>query len=286
MSNAPSDAYESAHPVVGGYWFGRQCQTTAYVSDFDQLGAGRTGRKVFEFDRNSGRTLDLEAPKEIPWGIGGAPGDYLWPSISSASQFARGPFVVFQTDADLWRNGSEGFEIFRYRVFHPRMTQYTDVLAGDVERPVISDGGGVLAFQSTGEMLDPRAGARLGMPGPWNADGNSEIFRLEGRRSLEQLTDSVGCNNTLPSLRDDGTWIAFRSDCDLMGLNPANVPQVFLWRAVEPDDPLAGSACRVEDGCCNEANGCYGGVAGEKPKVRRRDCAAKGSGDGCKLPPT
>jgi len=285
VSNAPSAAYESGAPVVGGYWFGRQCQTTAYVSDYDQLSLGRTGRKIFEYDRNSGRTLDLLAPKEIPGGIVDG-GDYLHPSISSASQFARGPFIVFQTDADLWRNASSGFEMFRYRVFHPRMTQYTDVLVGDVERPEISDGGGIIAFQSTGEILNVERDARIGGAPPFNADGNSEIFRLDGRKRVSQVTTSEGCENTLPSLRDDGTTIAFRSTCDLVGLNPGGLPQVFLYRLVESDDPLSREVgCRIEDGCCNEANGCYQPIQGEKRKPRRRGCDAKPPTGACAPPP-
>lgn len=285
VSNAPSAAYESSDPVVGGYWFGRQCQTTAYVSNYDQLGLGRTGRKIFEYDRNSGSTLDLVAPKEIPWGIVEG-GDYLHPAISSASQFARGPFVVFQTDADLWKNGSSGFEMFRYRVFHPRMTQYTDILVGDVERPVISDGGGIIAFQSTGEILDVTREARPGGPPPFNADGNSEIFRLDGRRRVTQVTSTEGCDNTLPSLRDDGTTIAFRSTCDFMGFNPGGLPQVYLYRMVDRDDPLSREEfCLWEDACCNEANGCYTRIEGEKPKPRRRNCDGKPPTGACAPPP-
>lgn len=284
VSNAPSPDYESSHAVVGGYWFGRQCQTTAYVSDWDQLGSGRTGRKIFEYDRNSGVTIDLVAPKEIPWGIQQG-GDYLAPNISSASQFARGPFIVFQTDADLWRNGSAGFEMFRFRVFHPRMTQYTDIFDGDVGKPVISDGGGIIALQSTGEILDARQDARPGGAPPFNADGNTEIFRLDGRRRVTQVTLSENCENTLPSLRDDGTSIAFHSDCDLVGLNPSGVAQIFLYSLVESGDPLAGSACRVEDGCCNEANGCYFRIEGEKPKPRRSGCLDKPSTGACSPPP-
>lgn len=282
VSNAPSTSYESSRPVVGGYWFGRQCQTTAWVSDFDHTGAGRSGRKIYTFDRNSAQIDEMLAPKEIPWGIVDDGGEYLHPSISSASQFARGPFVVFQTDADLWRNGSTGFEVFRYRVFHPRMTQYTDILFGNIERPSISDGGGNVVFQSEGELLHPLRDANDHLP-PFNSDQNREIFLMEGRRRIEQVTDTGDCDNSAPSLRDDGTAIAFRSTCDPIGLNPGNVPQLFLYQRLRRGEPLTGTDCRIEDGCCNEINGCHRQIIGEKLKTRRKDCIARPR-KGCEEP--
>jgi len=284
VSNGPAGT-TSSRPVTGGYIFGRQCQTTAYVSDYDQLGINVAGSHIFLYDRDSGTTEELFAPKETPWGI--QPGDYLYPHISSASQFARGPFVVFQTNADLWRNGSAGFEIFRYRVFHPRQTQYTDILNGSVERPVISDGGGYITFQSNGEILDPRRTLKKGGAPPFNADGNYEIFRMRGRRKVAQITRTEGCDNTLPSTSDDGQTLAFRSTCDLVpGNNTSGLPQVFFYREVTADDPLATSTgCKVAEGCCNEANGCYHVIFGKKPKTRPKDCIDRPR-DRCKPPPT
>jgi WD40-like Beta Propeller Repeat len=283
VSNGPAGT-TSSRPVIGGYIWPRQCQTTAYVSDWDQTGGTLTGSNIFIFDRNTATTTQMFAPEEIPWGI--QPGEYLYPHISSASPFARGPFVVFQTSADLWKNNSTGWEIFRYRVFHPRMTQYTDVATGNVERPVVSDGGGYVTFQSTGEMLDPGHHARHGGEPPFNDDHNYEIFRMKGRRKIWQLTRTQGCTNTLPSVRNDATSIAFRSTCDLVpGGNSAGVPQVFVYREVKSDDPLATDAgCKVQNGCCNEANGCYQPILGRKPKTRTKNCVEYPR-RGCKPPP-
>jgi hypothetical protein len=255
------------------------------MSDYDQTGGGLIGTNIFIYDRSSTLTTPMET-REVPWGI--QPGNYLYPNISSASPFARGPFVVFQTTADVWRNGSTGDEVFRYRVFHPRMTQYTDLMQGSVERPVVSDGGGYITFQSTGEILDPRRHAKKGENPPFNADGNYEIFRLKGRRKVWQLTRSTGCSNTLPSGRDDQTAITFRSDCDLIpGGNPNNVPQVFLYREVKRNHPLStASGCVIAAGCCNEANGCYEPIFGRKPKPRRKQCVDRPKRSGCKDPPS
>jgi hypothetical protein len=177
--------------------------------------------------------------------------------------------------------------MFRYRIFHPRMTQYTDIVEGAVEQPVVSDGGGYIAFQSNGEILDPRHRARKGGEPPFNADGNYEIFRLKGRRKTWQITRTEGCDNTLPSIRDDGTFITFRSTCDLIqGHNSNNVPQVFLYREVDGNDPLASATgCLVANGCCNEKNGCYEPVYGRKPKPRKKQCVDRPR-EACKPPPT
>jgi len=144
VSNGPAGTV-SAKPVIGGYWFPRQCQSTAYTSDFDQLGNGATGTHIYVYNRPGGRLEQMDAP-EIPGGL--SPGNYFDPNISSASNFARGPFVVFDTDSDLWMNQSTGRNLFRFRVFHPRMTQYTDQDAGDVRAPVTSDGGKWIALES------------------------------------------------------------------------------------------------------------------------------------------
>lgn len=275
VSDGPAGT-ESSRPVVGGYIFQRQCQTTAYMSDHDQTGEGSSGTNIYQFDRDSASTSMLETG-EVPWAI--QPGNYLYPHISAASPFARGPFIVFQTDADHWRNGSAGFEMYRYRAFHPRMTQYSDYLVGDVERPVISDGGGYIVFQSTAEIMDNRHRARKGGPPPFNDDGNSEIFRIRGRLKAWQITRSTGCTNDLPSVRDDGTALVFRSDCDLIaGRNPGGRQQVFLYREVFPDDPVAGAGCLVVNGCCNEANGCYQPILGSKPQTRSKGCLDKPKG--------
>ncbi len=269
-SNGPFGT-NSTEAVVGGYIFQRQCQTTAYVSDFDQTNEGFSGHNIYLFDRNTALTQVIES-SELAWDI--QPGEYLHPAISSASPFARGPFIVFQTDADEWRNGSDGFEMFRFRVNHPRLTQYTDYLDGSVERPVISDGGGYITFQSTSEVLDAFHRAHFGGDPPFNADGNYEIFRTKGRTKAWQITNSSGCTNDEPSARDDGTALTFRSDCDLIpGRNSLHMQQVFLYREVYASDPLATSAgCMVANGCCNEANGCYHPIYGRKPSTRGKGC--------------
>ena len=273
ISNGPAGTSSWA-PVIGGYWFPRQCQTSAYLSNHAQLGDGATGTHIYMYDRPAGEVQrmfneDVLASNELD-----PNGNYGEPHMSSASNFARGPYIVFSTEADVWNNGIVGYEVFRYRVFHPLMTQYTGVQVGDVFSPQISDGGGYLAFHSNGELLDPERGARDVGPGPFNADYNSEIFETKGRRKVWQITNSgPGCDNYDVSIQDHGGGIVFISTCDLIpGNNPAGVPQVFIFRRVRSDDPvLQPGNCDVVDGCCNQANGCYTDLLGRQARPPKRN---------------
>lgn len=276
VSNGPAGTTSRA-PVIGGYWFPRQCQTTAYLSDHDQLNEGASGERIYTYDRPAGRIERMQNDDVPLYGDLDPDGFYGIPHISSASNFARGPYVVFHTEADVWNNGLSGLEVFRYRVFHPRMTQYTGITLGDAMNPQISDGGGYIAFHSTGELLSEKKGAKHFGPGPYNGDHNSEIFEIKGRRKVWQITESEGCDNYDVNIQDHGGGIAFVSTCDLVpGNNPAGVPQVFLWRRVKPDDPvLAPGGCDVVDGCCNEANSCYRDLLGRQNRPPKRNALDK-----------
>jgi hypothetical protein len=281
VSNGPADT-TSYRPVIGGYWFPRQCQSTVYMSDHDQTGeAVRTGQHIYVFHRPSGTNEAMTAP-ETP---NGQPsnGIYENPNISAASPFARGPFSVFTTDADLWNNGLQGIhQLYRYRIFHPRQTLYTAMTDGRIVNPVISDGGGLIAFQATGEVFNPD---KIKSPhsAPTNGDGNSEIFFQKGRRKITQVTSTIGCENEQPSLRDNGTSIAFRSTCDLVqGNNPGGLEQVFLYIQVKTKSTLACKKssipceCEVAEGCCNIANGCLDMPRGASVKPPKKNCVDKG----------
>ena len=266
----------SGEPYVGGYYYPRQCNIVAFASDHPQTDDAPAGVQLYNFKRISAEVRPLDA-RQVPF-AGNLPpaGDYFTPSISSASNFARGPFIMFSTAADVLNNGSNRLNVFRYRVFHPMMTQYTDFDAGDALAPVISDGGRWIAFESNGEILaEDRETA-----GPYNADANWEIFRLRGLRRVQQITQTNGCENTQATILDKGVTLAFRSTCDLIpGHNPAGVPQVFLYMQVTPDDPLAtATACQVANGCCNEANGCYTVLEGRKLPVSKPNCLARPGG--------
>ena len=282
ISNGPAGT-SSFDPVIGGFYYPRQCNATFYVSDHAQAPGGHSGTpEIYYYIRNDGVTA-VQAAQEISFLNRYPPaGVYLSPGMSSASNFARGPFCVFHTTADVWNNGSTEPNIFRFRSFHPRMTQYTDL-----EPPfaalnaVVSDGGRWIAFESDADLIAKRSNKSVAPP--FNPDGNFEIWRMQKKRRIRQITDSAGCDNTQSSINDKGMNIAFRSTCDLIpGRNPNNVPQVFLYTQVKTDNALAcdkgGCACLLSEGCCNAANGCYRSIEGKAFKPSKKNCLAKSSG--------
>jgi hypothetical protein len=279
VSNGPAGT-TSEKPVIGGYIFSRQCQTTAFQSDHDQLGTGLVGQHVYQYNWPSSELVqEFPEADEIPHGL--PPGTYGNASISQASPFARGPHIVFESEADLWNNGSLGTDIFDFRAFHPRMTQYTNVGAGFVTRsPQVSDGGGVITFHSNGEILTDRREARDGSMPPFNADGNFEIFRLNGRRTVTQITRTENCNNTSSSILDDGNRVSFLSDCDVIaGENALGRTQVFLYALERGDAPvLLPGVCTQANGCCyyaRNAQTCYSDLTSRKNKISRPNCAER-----------
>jgi len=281
VSNGPSGT-TSSHPVINGYWFARQCQTTAFQSDHDQLGQGLTGQGIYIYKMPMSALEPITAA-EIPMGF--PDGIYSNPNISAASPFARGPHIVFESAADLWRNESQGTDIFDWRDFHPRMTQFTNIGSGfEAKNPEVGDGGGVIVFSSNGEMLNPEREAKTGELPPFNADSNHEIFILEGRRTVTQLTQTVGCDNLNPSLSDDGGRLGFLSSCDIIsGGNPNGLTQVFLRHLERADYPLvANASCLQANGCCiysRDLTTCHHPLKGRKPKINRPNCVDKP--DGC-----
>lgn len=281
ISNGPAGT-SSNKPVIGGFYYPRQCNATFYVSDHAQAPGGHSGYpEIYYYIRNDG-TTQVQWAQEIPFPDWYPPaGAYLSPGMSSASNFARGPFCTFHTTADVWNNGSTGPNIFRFRSFHPRMTQYTDIDPPFAAlNAVISDGGRWIAFESDANLI---AKPGKGTVAPFNPDGNFEIWRMQKKRRIRQITDSTGCENVQASINDKGMNIAFRSTCDLVpGHNPNNVPQVFLYMQVKTDNPLAcdkgGCSCLLAEGCCNVANGCYRSIEGKAFKPPKKNCLAKTKG--------
>ena len=257
VSNGPVGT-TSSHPVIGGYWFTRQCRSTAYQSDHDQLDNGSTGIHIYNYTKLSGGTEQVTDPTEFGYSVN--------PAISGSSSFARGPFIVYESDADVLGNGSQGFEIYRHRLLNFEEKQYTYQEIGESRHPAVSDGGGYIAFESSSELLDPRKPVRGGGEAPFNGDHNSEIFLTKGRKRIWQITRSEGCENTSPSIQENGDTIAFVSTCDLIpGNNPGGVPQLFVYEEVNDDDPLLSpDRCSTATGCCNVSNSCYAETLGRQ----------------------
>jgi len=98
-----------------------------------------------------------------------------------------------------------------------RVTTSVDAVQGT---PDISSNGQWLAFTSTGDLV----------PGG-NIDGNFEVFRFSrAAGTFLQVTDTAGCTNDDPSINDDGSRIAFVSDCGF-GISADATTEVVLWEA-------------------------------------------------------
>ncbi len=271
----------SSHPVINGYYFPRQCQTLAYQSDHDQHNTGFLGQGIYIY-KMPASALEPITAAEIPMGF--PDGIYRNPMISGASPFARGPHIIFESEPDLWRNQSGGTNIFDWRDFHPRMTQFTNVGTGfEVKDPEVGDGGGIMSMHSNGELLHPEHEARTGELPPFNPDGNNEVFLLDGRKTVLQITQTSGCQNRDTSLSDDGDYMAFLSDCDILGTNPGGVTQIYMRQLERSDHPLlVPGACLQAEGCCissRKINTCaYHPLKGRKLKIPRPNCIDKPNG--------
>jgi hypothetical protein len=272
----------SGHPVINGYYFPRQCQTLAYESTHDQIGQGLTGQGIYVY-KMPANGLEPVVAAEIPMGF--PDGIYRSPNISAASPFARGPHIIFEAEPDLWRNQSGGTNIFDWRDFHPRMTQFTNIGDGfEVKDPEVGDGGGIMSMHANGEMLHPEREATTGELPPFNPDGNHEVFMLDGRKTVLQITQTSGCNNRHTSLSDDGDRMAFLSDCAILNNgNPGGVTQIFMRQLERHDHILLqpGNCLEAEDCCISSRTltTCdYHPLKGRKLKIARPNCIDKPSG--------
>jgi len=182
-----------------------------------------------------------------------------------------GPSTVFASNADLWSNGSSGFHIFKFAILTGALRQVTGDPGGGHRRPSVSDGSTVVIFESTGEPADPSLPSKRGPDGPHNADGNSEIIRMVGRRLLRPITRTTGCNNDSASIMGNGRGIGFRSTCDLVaGHNGLGAQQVFAYYELHRGEDLYRvEECTIASGCCSNANGCYEEVAARAHDVPR-----------------
>jgi len=263
ISDGPAGT-TSSFGTVGGYFFPNQCANMVFQSDHDQFGNGSDGINVYDFRRGSALRDQLSLPGDL-----GA--QNIEPRMSGTGVSAGGPSVVFASDGDLLGNGSSGFNIFKFPVIAGSLRQVTGGPTGGHRRPAVSDGSAVVIFESTGEVADPSIRARRGPAGPYNPDGNSEIVRLVGKRTVRPITRTEGCTNDQASIMGNGAGLAFRSDCDLIaGFNPVGQPQLFVYYEVHLGDPLYDAAgCSIADACCSSANGCYEEVVARAYRVPR-----------------
>lgn len=142
-------------------------------------------------------------PNEVGASFGG-------PSLSLDS-----PWMAFSGNGVLARGG--GFEVFLGNVDTGTMENLTNASGYDGNLTINADGTRI-AFESQTNLT--------GM----NPDGNREIVLLDRTMGeFTQLTDSTGFNNFEPMIAGSGTRVVFRTANDLVGKNPSNVQQIFLY---------------------------------------------------------
>jgi cysteine-rich repeat protein len=127
----------------------------------------------------------------------------------------RGRQIVFDSDGDLVGGNADGNrEVFvaRVRPSGVQISQITHTTA-----PVDNRSGSIdlrskaIAFSSTGNFLNQ------------NADGNREIFVWTLRdKTFEQITHSIGGENTNPCLNQNHRYLSFESTADLTNSGATN----------------------------------------------------------------
>ncbi|MGB7293422.1 MAG: hypothetical protein WBD99_14700 [Thermodesulfobacteriota bacterium] len=96
--------------------------------------------------------------------------------------------------------------------------QITDTPGGSNSRPSISSDGSRIAFDTA-----------LNITGG-NLDGNREIFLFDTNTMMfTQITDTMGASNNDAVISSDGTSIVFDSTNDIVGENPEEVSELYLF---------------------------------------------------------
>ncbi len=143
----------------------------------------------------------------------------LNPSISG-----DGRIVAFESTEDVaGAGGTDHFRAIRVNVGVDPATLFQ--MAGSrAVAPAISQDGSRIAFASKDDPLGT------------NPDGNSEIFLFDGAKLIQitstspgSLSDRVTNGNFQPSISDDGRFIAFSSNRDLVSQNADGNLELFVY---------------------------------------------------------
>jgi Tol biopolymer transport system component len=125
-------------------------------------------------------------------------------------------------DADGGHNGGTGCEasrrqIFLKEIYSGEVRQITFACNGDSTHPTLAFHGGLLAFQSTGSIVNPPTPA-----------GVSQIYTyFKNDLVLRRITSGAGASIN-PMINKVGTKVAFQSSADLLGTNAdTGVSQIF-----------------------------------------------------------
>jgi len=151
-------------------------------------------------------------------------GNNVNPSISG-----DGRILAFESTEDIaGAGGSESFRAIRANVSVDPAT-FVQMGATRGPAPAISQDGSRIAFAAKDDPLGS------------NADHNSEIFLYDGARLIQVTNTSPGDisnrivnGNFQPSISDDGRFIAFSSNRDLVNQNADGNLEIFVYDSVAP----------------------------------------------------
>ncbi|MBC8029472.1 MAG: lamin tail domain-containing protein [Pyrinomonadaceae bacterium] len=149
-------------------------------------------------------------------------GKSLSPSISG-----DGRIIAFESTEDIAHaGGPEGFRAIRANVSVDPAT-FLQMAATRAPAPAISQDGSRIAFAAKENPLGT------------NSDSNSEIFLYDGAKLIQITNTSPGDisnrateGNFLPSISDDGRFIAFSSNRNLTSQNSDGNLEVFVYDTV------------------------------------------------------
>jgi len=136
------------------------------------------------------------------------------PSLS-----ATGRWVAFSaTDDPVGWNPDGNLELFRRDLLLGVSRQLTATSGCENVAPSLSgaDGGRRIAFMTDCSDLAPG----------FNADGNREVVVWDDLSGF-RLRETVGCTSLGPAISEDGSTVAFISDCDLTGSNSDRNMELF-----------------------------------------------------------
>ena len=166
----------------------------------------------------------------------------LNPSLSG-----DGEFLAFESTFDLAGAGGNGFHALLADV-DSRPGGFKQIGSTRAVAPAISEDGSYVAFSSHSDPLGT------------NADGNSEIFFYRNghlvqitHTSPDEIANRTSDGNFQPSISDDGRYIAFSSNRDLVGQNRDRNFEIFVYdthldalgQITESSDGTAASAAKI-----------------------------------------
>src|SRR6266436_1824581 len=187
------------------------------------------------------------------------------PSISG-----DGRIVAFESTEDI--AGAGGVDHFRAIRANIAVDPATFFQMGGTRAvaPAISQDGSRIAFASKDDPLGT------------NPDGNSEIFLFDGAKLIQitntspgDIANRVRNGNFQPSISDDGRFIAFSSNRDLVSQNSDGNLEIFIY------DTVAGSFTQLTNssGIVGFSDAKISGNGSAVAYIRDRNASSNGSRD-------